>query len=69
MDYVSDKMNWCLRCREADVPPVSSKLVRAAIASGAGCPPGNCLVCWYRYGRAVPSALGKCPQKKGGKRR
>lgn len=63
MDYVSDKMNWCLGGREADVPPVSSKLVHAAIASGAGCPPGMCPICWYRYGRAVPSATEKGGRK------
>ena len=63
MDYVNNKKNWCSGCREADVPPVSSKLVRAAVATGAGCPPGLCPVCWYRYGRAVPSAPGKGGRK------
>lgn len=63
MDYVNNKNNWCSGCREAGVPPVAEKLVRAAVASGAGCPEGWCPVCWYRYGRAVPSE-----PKKGGRK-
>ena len=59
MDYVNDKSNWCRGCREAEVPPLASRLVRSAIATGEECPPGWCPICWYRYGRAVPSAPGR----------